>query len=256
MKKFWALILFAALLLLCSCGAVQSAPKTSEPTTEATSESLATTAQATEAEKDDRRPFSEDDIWRIIPKELYSISSDATVADFVEHVSASWYLVNWQPEIGYVHVSFYDYKPDEDWQDYEYDLPFLRIRTDSENVPGYSSDTGHGISQVVQMLPKPLLAETASVVFIDFRKVDAIQAPRYIKIGDSVQDIFDAYYGGEHGYDLKDLFHPSYIGSGRIADDCIYYTLSYLDGPEWILTYLIENGIITGIDYNVWIRYT
>ena len=254
-----AIALMVALLLLSGCGAVQSAP--TEPTTEATIEPTTetTTAPAMEAGTDDRRPFSESDIWRIIPREADGNPFELTVADFVEHVPASWYLVTWDPEIGYVHVSFYDHKPSDDWQNREDDPPFLTIKTTVENVSGYASNTGHGIVQIVQKLSKALLATPANVLDINFAKVDTILTPRGIKIGDSVQDIFNEYYGGQEEYKLTDVFHPDYTGSGRITDDCIVYSLSKYgsEGSSWALTYHIdENGVIKNIEYKVWHVYT
>lgn len=262
MKRMIAATL--VLLIFSSCG-------TTAPPEE-------TTAAATNAMGGERQFFTRDDA----PAPEF-----AAVRDYVVRASAPWYLVSYEHHAaGNIRVFFYDGKPGNGEQ-----VPFLELLLSEPNLHGIEAITNDG-QLITQTLPDFVL--DADVLSITRAKISrtgtAVTPPRGIKIGDSIQAIYDNYADYREAYDPLTLYTIAelYPGTpvecgvgeagseedngmigGRIidGDNGSRIEFLYMDDPgeperaqrwldlagsRWHLTYHTDSaGTITEIEYSV-----
>jgi len=268
MKRLLILTLSLA-LLFCACGTVEI-PE--EATTEETTVVTTTEETTTEPKNLDVKPFTKDDITVIEAK-------FKTVGDYVKAVPAAWYKIYHYDAYGCeISIEFFDHEPKEGSR------PLLRIQTFDEAL---CEALESGPARAVQELPKILPgAQNVEIRSIDFAKAgDAITPPRGIKVGDPAQKIFEAYPDYRTGdsnvlYDITVLYPDAkpewgkwdgegwsnidFMGGGIMEGGVGFtfagqpwgwderendYTWLNMYNPRYLLTYKIEDDMITGINY-------
>jgi len=270
MKRLF--ILFILLVLLAGCGRAAQAPE--EPTTDEVT-TIVTTTEApitTEPQTPTALPFTKDDITAIE-------AQFKTVGDYVKAVPAAWYeIVCWNMVEDAVRIRFYDHKPGGS----EY-RPSLEIVIGFVESYSRAEET---VLKITQVVPEDLLAETASIEYINFAKTgEAITPLRGIKIGDNAQKIFDEYPDYRIGnskvlYDITTLYPEAnlewgkwdgegwsnidFLGGGLMEGGVGYtfveppwgwddrendYTWLNMYNPRYLLTYQATNAVITGIEF-------
>jgi len=287
MKRIVAMV--AALLLLAGCGAVSEGPVTKEAaTTEAITTEPATTQTTTAtaallpapARNLASTAFQKEDI------DIMQQSFE-TVRDYVERFPAKWYYLSVWGTDGSVHVEFLDHMPQEtdEWGRL-IRRPFLRL--ESKFVAGYSYNEDPSVG-FMQELTEVILDTQMHIKGFHFTQANmGLALPRGIDIGDPAQKIFNTYpdhRGSEREnalYDITELYPDAmpewgdwdgegwkeygFLG-GRVMEDAVRfifmeppwswderardYPWVNMYNPRWVFSYLVEDEIITGIEFSL-----